>query len=336
MVWITTVLIVTVVATATLGLLEATLSWPPVLLTILGCTVALVGAVRLVLRVLARLRRAKSLRKVPALTPDELGQLTPKERLDVLHASRGAVVQRITAWGVVFGLVFTAGSLIYTARTLETAQQGQVTDRYTKAVEQLGSKSLDVRVGAIYALERLARDSPRDRQTIVDVLAAFVREHDPKPETKFPKTGPLPPTTDIAAALTVLTRNPPPEFGEDYGGSWLNLAEVRTPLAQLPDAKLLWADLHDADLRKADLSRANLFAARLDGADLRGADLGTYLRWADLAGADLRGANLYRADLRSADLAGADLRGANLREAEGLPDRGWLVKNTRTDSTTKF
>ena len=47
-----------------------------------------------------------------------------------------------------------------------------MTDRYTKAIEQLGpDKGLDVRIGGIYALERIARDSPRDHPTIMEVLA---------------------------------------------------------------------------------------------------------------------------------------------------------------------
>ena len=45
-------------------------------------------------------------------------------------------------------------------RTYELTEQGQVTDRYTKAIEQLGSDKLDVTIGGIYALERIARDSP--------------------------------------------------------------------------------------------------------------------------------------------------------------------------------
>jgi len=44
-------------------------------------------------------------------------------------------------------------------RTHELTEQGQITDRYTKAVEQLGSDKLDVRIGGIYALERVAWDS---------------------------------------------------------------------------------------------------------------------------------------------------------------------------------
>ncbi len=52
-----------------------------------------------------------------------------------------------------------------------------MTDRYTKAIEQIGSAKLDVRIGGSYALERVARDSARGHPTIMEVLAAFVREH---------------------------------------------------------------------------------------------------------------------------------------------------------------
>jgi hypothetical protein len=51
-----------------------------------------------------------------------------------------------------------------------------VTARYTKAIEQLGSDRLDVRIGGIYALERIAHDSPRDHPAMLEVLAAFIRE----------------------------------------------------------------------------------------------------------------------------------------------------------------
>jgi hypothetical protein len=54
-------------------------------------------------------------------------------------------------------------------RTHELTEQGQVTDRYTKAIEQLESEKLDVRIGGIYALERVARDSARDHPTVMEV-----------------------------------------------------------------------------------------------------------------------------------------------------------------------
>src|ERR1700745_1109179 len=62
-------------------------------------------------------------------------------------------------------------------RTHELTEQGQVTDRYTKAVEQLGSKELDVRIGGTYALERIARDSAKDHPNVMEGLNAFIRAH---------------------------------------------------------------------------------------------------------------------------------------------------------------
>jgi hypothetical protein len=54
-------------------------------------------------------------------------------------------------------------------------RQGQITDRYTKAVEQLGHEKAPVRLGALYSLEHLAQDNPRYRQTVVDVVCAYLR-----------------------------------------------------------------------------------------------------------------------------------------------------------------
>ena len=142
----------------------------------------------------------------------------------LLQTARDAARGRLVTFGA--GL-FAAGALIFTAlnfnllrrnseradqwqrRTYELTEQGQVTDRYTKAVEQLGSDKLDVRIGAIYALERIARDSAKDHPTVMEVLAAFVREHSneqwPRP---LPEAGAAIPqrTTrpDVRAAVTVI------------------------------------------------------------------------------------------------------------------------------------
>jgi hypothetical protein len=73
--------------------------------------------------------------------------------------------------------LFAAGALVFTGRSFSLSREGQVTDRYTKAIEQLGSDKLDVRIGGIYALERIARDSARDHPVVMEVLTAFIREH---------------------------------------------------------------------------------------------------------------------------------------------------------------
>ena len=74
---------------------------------------------------------------------------------------------------VIVGVAGFWANVRNTNKTTALTLQGQVTDRYTKAVEQLGSKEIDVRIGGIYALERIARDSARDHPTVMEVLVAF-------------------------------------------------------------------------------------------------------------------------------------------------------------------
>src|SRR5664280_880926 len=93
--------------------------------------------------------------------------LTRHPRVDA--AARHTAITN-TRTGLVAPLaVLGAGvGLAYTARTYRLSREGHLTDRYTKAVEQLGSDKIEVRLGGIYALERLMRDSPADQPTIVE------------------------------------------------------------------------------------------------------------------------------------------------------------------------
>jgi hypothetical protein len=95
---------------------------------------------------------------------------------------------------LITSLVALAGlwySSVQTQQVNEEAQQdralakeGQVTDRYTAAVNNLGNGKMDVRLGGIYALQRIMQDSIRDQPTIANVLATYIRTHAAKPPTK--------------------------------------------------------------------------------------------------------------------------------------------------------
>lgn len=50
-----------------------------------------------------------------------------------------------------------------------------VTELYTKAADQLGSAEAPVRLAGLYALERLAHNNPAQRQSIVNVICAYLR-----------------------------------------------------------------------------------------------------------------------------------------------------------------
>jgi hypothetical protein len=231
------------------------------------------------------------------------------------------------------GVVLLVG-VYFTYRQLQTTRQGQITERYTRAIDQLGHAELDVRLGGIYALERIAWDSPADRATIGEVLTAFVRSHAPWPPRlpgQYVATAPIDEVpelqaraADLQASLTVLGRG---SFGRLEGqGDRLGLHAVDLRHANLAGAHLEGADLRGAHLEGAYLADAHLGRANLRGAHLEGADFfGTHLEGTVLVGAHLEGAelvfvrleeaNLYEAYLRRAILVGAHLERAILHDA---------------------
>jgi hypothetical protein len=85
----------------------------------------------------------------------------------------------------VVGGAFALFAIYLTYRRVLVTEQGHITDRYSKAIELLGAvntkgePNIEVRLGAIYALERIAFDSPRDHWTIMEVLTAYVRQNAP-------------------------------------------------------------------------------------------------------------------------------------------------------------
>jgi type IX secretion system substrate protein len=79
--------------------------------------------------------------------------------------------------------------------------------RSTRAIDQRDSeKSLEVRLGGIYALERIARDSSKDYGPVMEVLTGYVRTHAPWDDQKPAPEGMPALTVDTQAALTILGR----------------------------------------------------------------------------------------------------------------------------------
>ena len=245
---------------------------------------------------------------------------------------------RATLAQIIGGSILLVG-LYFTARNVHAAEEGHLTDRFAKAIEQLGSDKREIRLGGIYALERVARDSARDYWPVIEVLTAYVREHAPLPPkaqqqaatpserrtaTRQPRRSDAPthtvgpraahPRSDIQAILTVIGRRQR-RFGNGEEQR-LDLHGTNLPGAELPNAQLEGADLTGANLTDAVLTEAVLTGAGLTGAGLRDADLtGAKLWEADLRGANLGGAILLEAELTEAHLREADLTRANLREA---------------------
>ncbi|MGD6757223.1 pentapeptide repeat-containing protein [Streptomyces sp. BH105] len=205
----------------------------------------------------------------------------------------------------------------------ELDREGQVTERYVEAIKLLGSGNLHQRLGGIYSLERIMNDSDKDHRTVVEVLSAFVRTPVPTSNIPHSKTSgadgadPQPaardvPAPDVAAALTVLGRQP---------------VRDAPALPDLREARLVGAVLRDVSLEGANLQGAVLTAAVFEGVSLHGAHLasatltGAVLRASDLSrviapGADLTGATVEHSTFTNAVLTKVNLTGADLAYAD--------------------
>jgi uncharacterized protein YjbI with pentapeptide repeats len=270
---------------------------------------------------------------------------------------RSTLLQALAGLFLAMGLYFTAQTLRLNresaertsqsaSRTYELQREGQITERFTRAIDQLGDEKLDVRLGGIYALERIAKSSADDHGPIMEVLTAYVREHAPwpprpakeaesaqdrEPDKDANENEGVRPSTDVQAVIAVLGRREVSgreerkldlssadlrgaKFGKGPGeGNFEGAIFGRTHLegAYLAEAKLTGANLRDANLEEANLEEANLTEAYLVEANLAKANL----QAANLTEADLRGTDLAKARLVLAYLTEANLTEANLTEA---------------------
>jgi hypothetical protein len=260
----------------------------------------------------------------PPLSDSELQAVSSAEMRIQLQQAQSQLQNgaRSSLLQAMAGLLVIAGA-IATWRQVQVNRDGQVTERFTRAVDQIGSENTDVRIGGIYALERVARNSVPDRPQVQYLLGAFVRGHSPwqgtvkdGPDHLTPEVDETLPwlyvrAPDVQAAMNVLCRRPPaPEALRLY----LSRVDLRS-------ANLNGACLTDVAIRHSNLARAWLADARFDRAELQRTDLrqaravrATFVN-ANLREAHLGGANLRGADLRGADLRGADMRARHLDEA---------------------
>jgi uncharacterized protein YjbI with pentapeptide repeats len=273
-------------------------------------------------------------RLAPPVPTETLNEITdPRGRLEVTdartrlrHDLRNGALQLLTVLAVLVGAGLGFQQLAedrdQARQDRQLTRQGQASERFTRAIDQLGSSRVETRIGGIYGLNQIAEQSPEENAMPVgEVLLAWLNGR-PRPDT-LPETSLREHAPDVQAALSVLT-------GQRYSSIVpyrLELHGLGLRAADLKDADLRGANLGDADLRDADLGGANLVGANLIDADLRdvtldGANLGfaglvlADLRAADLPGADLRGADLRGANLHDANLVGANLHDANLRGAD--------------------
>jgi uncharacterized protein YjbI with pentapeptide repeats len=252
--------------------------------------------------------------------------------------------------GAIIGAPFIVWRTLIARQQADVSQQTHLTELFTKAIEQLGAEketlneadisiripNLEVRIGAILALDRIANDSPKDYWRVIEVLSAYIRNNTRR-GTHAPTLDPptranilnvmasneqkiqvwllsvLQPSTDIQLAIDVLGRRNP--AGINYE----------------KDLKLR-VDLSGANLRKVKFSRwyndergasdsvfvnIDFSSAQLDGCHMVCADLsGCVFERASMVGTNCLGAKFRRSRIHEAKIDGATFTGAEMLEVD--------------------
>ena len=254
----------------------------------------------------------------------------------------------LTAIAAVFGAVFITWRTVvahWQARAsqqqVEISRNSHYTTLFAKAVEQLGSTreiqireidkttdptttysypetqpNLEVRLGAIYALERIARDSVRDKKSVFDILCAYARN----PEN----SGKLKPVDEV------------PTNAEEFYKWQAGLPSARVDMQAC--IYVLGSDLYaDFEANIFDLSRANFQSVKfsncnLSGANLEGANLdatsfdGTVASQAILDRCHVKAATVKTTSLNNSSLDHADISFCRLSDTSLIGSEGRKTK----------
>src|SRR5665647_2460394 len=301
-----------------------------------------------ILIVFGLLFAAISLIWLPYWRVSQFGINNATENATLENQYRATLAQILGGVALGIGFYYTWRRITIAEKDLKVSQEGQITERFTRAVDQLGAidqfgkPAIEIRLGGIYSLERISNESDKDYWPIMEILTAYVRKnssvevlenkkvmhlamHIQSNESticEVPEERKI--SLDIQAVLTVLGERKYSFNNGEY--KYLNLSKAHLEGADLREAHLEEADLRDTHLEGADLIEAylegvNLVMAHLEGAYLFKAHLEgvglfkTYLKGAYLSGAHLEEASLWEAHLEVADLIEAHLEGADLFNA---------------------
>ena len=117
----------------------------------------------------------------------------------------------------------------------------RILDLYATASAQLGSAAAPARTAGLYALERLAQDNPEQRQTVVNVLCAYLR---------MPFEAPVDPEADEASRGEQRQRSP--EYQVRLNAQRIVAAHLRPGTGPDESSGTYWPDI-DLDFTDATL-----------------------------------------------------------------------------------
>jgi uncharacterized protein YjbI with pentapeptide repeats len=260
-----------------------------------------------------------ALQYIPHYQVAQFNITNQKDLADAENSYRATLAQ-------IFGGVAIAISIYYTWRritiaeedlkatqkNLEVIQEGQITERFTRAIDQLGAvdkdgnPAIEIRLGGIYALERIANESEKDYWPIMEILTAYVRKNSNIKEFINCKDRI---SIDIQTILNILKKR---KYSFENGEfESLDLRKTFLQGANIRGTNLRKAFLQETNLKNANFSEANLEEACLSHTNCIEASFAK----ANLKGTFFIKAILQKTNFDESDLKGAYFSNANLKEA---------------------
>ena len=217
----------------------------------------------------------------------------------------------------------------------ENDKKRRVGEEFSRAVELLGHDKAAAREGGIYALGYLAKEEEERHETVVRIVASFIREATYKQVAPIPDSVSGQVNVDVEAALSVIKdRDTSREFPDSYA------VGKRQYMFDLSESKLCNGDLSHTFLRRVNMSNvvaenfafeqvhfngANMVKTRFTKCDFTGANFND---------AELHGAIFAECDFQNAYFGQAELDGADLTGATNLTYE--QIKDAKGDAHTKI
>lgn len=263
-------------------------------------------------------------------------QQNTKEYLETENKLRDTLIKLFGGAIVIVGIYLTYRRILASERQAAAFEDGQITERFSRSIEQLGSvdekgnKNIEIRVGGIYALERISKNSEKDFWPIMEILTSYLREVSLK-DKEFIEAKVKDETlglyekvlsAEIQAAITVIGRRDityekKNKIGIHLAGSYLPYSIIYQPNFQdaiMSHVNFSKSLIYNANFEETLLNRSNFKGAYAFDANFKNASLTA----ANFEDTTISGSSFRGADLKSVKWIMADLKEADLTEAENL------------------
>ncbi len=244
-----------------------------------------------------------------------------KDKVTLQNAVYASLIQLLGGAFFFVTAYFTWRNVKNAELNIIATEEKQITERFSKAIEHLGSEKLEVRLGGIYSLERIAKDSEKDYWQIIEVLTAFVREKYSLERKQKPFN--FSETNEEREREYYERYQHEQEYGyDDYeevpkkspNQEYIHPASVEVQAVLNAIGRRIKPQ-NSPEEESIDLSRTELSGVFLTG-NLRGVNFeGSNLQWAKIKDANLSCSNFSGAKLEVVEIENTDLQDASFQDA---------------------